>query len=408
MRRALLLLFFFAMPLFAEDDPTTSLLTATTVKGVIQFEVPDKTSVVNHTIDGKPAGELRDGVTPTFAAPLAVELTYHDFNPFKVTVTSTETATADPSQKAIGDFLDALLKLAKGIAPSQIQGLNLNFVTPVEPESLQAAFKRWSEDAHGRTGIAGVRKEIAAKIDAYQSALNGLVKLPLSTPTVTAIGDTKDLLKALHGLLAMLDGYLSRSWRNDTDLVIRTVTSDPANQKTIKLTFTRQTYTLSATGEVTATTDVELERSLVIRRYRRFVPEVGVAAVYNELKYPKYTAEKQADNTFLVRKKRNDANVDAALTLNMLCNCFGSDFLFPGFQVGISKAEDYPGIMAGGVLRFAQPKKLSVAFGRMVTWYKDLGTLEVDKPVASEDALTKDLKRKRSPAAWYFAVQYTF
>jgi hypothetical protein len=44
----------------------------------------------------------------------------------------------------------------------------------------------------------------------------------------------------------------------------------------------------------------------------------------------------------------------------------------------------------------------------MVTWYKDLTSLTVGGPVASDDALKQDLKLRMSKAAFYFGAQYTF
>src|SRR5207244_2234265 len=173
------------------------------------------------------------------------------------------------------------------------------------------------------------------------------------------IADNKELLRTLDDLIHLLDRYLARTWRNgnsvNSDLVIRNVGTDPANQKNIGLTFTLQTYTFDAKkNTITAAANGEATRALVLRNYRRFVPEVGVAAIYNELKYPKYTADKQADGTFLVKKETSGSNVDAAMTMNMFCNCFGGNAVFPGSQIGVSTAKDYPGAMAGGVLRFAQ------------------------------------------------------
>ena len=454
MRRALLLMFFFATPLFAAENPTTSLLTAVRVNDVIRFEA-DK-SKVSYRVDDRFGGLLAEGKSENFAAPHGVDLTYFNYNPFKVTVTSTETAVADPNQKAIGDFLDALKAFAGGIAPGpatttanllaaraprsvfhdlthpsepcldsgtfQALGAPSLRAHELEPEPIGHAVNRWLTNATGRTAIQKVRDEaaeirlsVAANVKTAQTALSNAADKTCTEPTETIvktaklIADNKELLRTLDTIIKLLDGYLGQRWHNDGDLVVRQVNSDPAQQKNVYLVFTLQKYTFDADANtIKAEADGELKRSLNIRGYRRFVPEVGVAAVYNELKYPKYTADKQTDGTFLVKKETSKSNVDAAMTLNMLCNCFGSDFLFPGFQIGLSTAKDYPGIMAGGVLRFAQPKQMSVAFGRMVTWYKDLDKLEVDKPVASQDALDKDLKRKRSPAAWYFAVQYTF
>jgi hypothetical protein len=213
------------------------------------------------------------------------------------------------------------------------------------------------------------------------------------------------LKKSLEEILAMLNAYLARTWRQgsavDSDLLIREVDSDPATEKVVVITFEAQKYT-PKDDTIELTTDSKFDRTLVVRRYRRYVPEVGVAAVYNDLKYPKYSIKDGK-----IARNDDSGNVDAAMTMNLLCNCIGGGFLYPGAQLGISKAKDYPGILAGVVLRFAQPKQFSIAVGRMVTWYKDLSSLKVGDETTA-DKLQADLKQRRSPTAWYLAAQFTF
>ncbi|HKO02354.1 MAG TPA: hypothetical protein VJ032_11700 [Thermoanaerobaculia bacterium] len=397
------------------DDSTADLLSATQVKDVIQFEASK--SGVTYRVDDRFGGTLAEGTTPTFSAPHGVDLTYRDFNPFKVTVTSTEASVADPNSKAIGDFLDALLAFSKSVVPGGRAQLALRIDgTDQDPEQ---AFNRWIQEANGRPGIAKVRSEVASLIsttanerDTKTAYVAHETDATLLVKAAQELNESKDLLKALDELAKLLDYYLARSWRNgssaNSDLVIRNVGTDPANQKNIGLSFALKSYTFAAANNtITETTDATLARSLTLRRYRRFVPEVGVAGIYNELKYPKYSTETK-DGVLVVKKETSESNVDAAMTMNMFCNCLGTDVIFPGFQLGISKAENYPGIMAGVAFRFSQPKQVSISFGRMVTWFKDLSTLKVGDKVTAQSDIDNDLKRKRSPAAWYFGVQYSF
>src|SRR5205085_2561948 len=159
MRRALLLLVLISTPVLA-DDSTADLLSATQVKDVIQFEATK--SGVTYRVDDRFGGTLAEGTTPTFSAPHGVDLTYRDFNPFKVTVTSTEASVADPNSKAIGDFLDALLAFSKSVVPGGRAQLALRIDgTDQDPEQ---AFNRWIQEANGRAGIAKVRSEVASLI----------------------------------------------------------------------------------------------------------------------------------------------------------------------------------------------------------------------------------------------------
>jgi len=127
------------------------------------------------------------------------------------------------------------------------------------------------------------------------------------------------------------------------------------------------------------------------------------------LKYPKYTVKTDDAGKKTVQDDGfESSNVDAAMTYNLLCNCIGIGPLFPGLQLGVSKAKDYPGLLAGIVLRFSQPKRFAVSIGRMITWHKDLNKLHVGSEVASDNDLKADLARRRAPTVMYIAAQYTF
>ena len=511
------------------SDETQKLLDGRRVNDVLQFSVlRDKDATnVTYRADNRGDGVLHDG--DTFVTPGTIDLTYKNFNPFKVSITSTETAAPDANQKAVGDFLDALIGFGKTIVPSTEKAGGVARATAAsakgDPKNCMTFFKdcsdaadakaklakaldgsqsaavaadaakdaavevcrtalreclrcggfdqavrqattavtagakpavsaddlgRWVRDANGRPGILAVRgtiapgdksappgtvlrarddvKETIGSLNDARDQLAGLTKVSdtcsSNVGTLSALfaaassldgvlDANKRLLASLEGILKMLDDYLGRKWRTgdatDSDLMFRQVESDSTQQKTVGLTFRLQKYTIDAdTNTISGANDVEATRSMVVRRYRRLVPEVGVAGVYNDLRYPKYSTGKNDAGQTIVKKTTDTGNVDAAITMNLLCNCFGGNFLYPGIQVGVSKAKDYPGILGGLVFRFAQPKQLSFAIGRMLTWYKDLNTLTVNGPVGSDLELQGDLKRRRAPTALYLAAQYNF
>ena len=217
------------------------------------------------------------------------------------------------------------------------------------------------------------------------------------------------MLDGLNALLAVLMATEQRRWaNNDKDLIFHTVETDPANIVTPEVTLKMLKYEFDDKKyKISSSVATEAKRKFDVRRGRRLVPEYGVAGVYNDLKYPKYSV-KDDETSRTVARTYDTSNVTAAVTLNFLCpTCIGHG-VYPGFQIGISKAKDYPGLLGGGVLRFGGATRISIASGVMVTWYKDLNSLTVGGPVESEDKLKNDLKLRRSPAAWYLAVQYTF
>ncbi|HSY52146.1 MAG TPA: hypothetical protein VLC46_25320 [Thermoanaerobaculia bacterium] len=515
-------------------DDAQKLLEARRADDVIQFsfaKTGDGTSVT-YRVDNRSPGVLHDG--DTFAVSHTIDLSVKDFNPFRMSVTSSETAAADPSQEAVGVFLNAFTGSLKSFVPTlptntgggigtqgvlptagtckaatecrskalakELQRLKANEASaaaakkagkPTPPpqastldqdlmgcnaiaiscqecasvittvgkavEKLNAIktpaitasdVESWVSDANGLNGIRAVRSKIAGarntlqtKITAAEDAkknledlrgtqnsgcseINALTYIQLFTAAAdlsSYLDAGHHLLQSMDDLIKMLDGYTAKTWRtgdsSNSDLVFRQTESALDQEKPIALTFRINKYEFDKTSNtIKASSDTSIDRKFLVRRYRRFVNEVGVAGIYNSLKYPTYTAQaasaslgvqpRQASG-FTVVRSQSSTNVDAALTLNFLCN-YLEDGVYTGFQVGVSKAKDYPGLLAGLVLRFSQPTRLAVSVGGIVTRYKDLSKLVAGGDVASPDALQADLKYRTSPVALYLGVQYNF
>jgi hypothetical protein len=220
------------------------------------------------------------------------------------------------------------------------------------------------------------------------------------------IDSHQKLADALTALVLALDALDNDAkWAGNNFIVLRTETQ-PEIQDTITVKITP--LTLDENGSITSKTEGLITRDIILREYRRFVPEFGVAGIYSDLRYPKYNVKDDAGKKVVAANGFDTANVNAAATMNLFCNCLGGHTLYPGFQLGISKAKDYPGLMAGIALRFAGVKRISIATGRMVTWYKDLNKLQVGSEVGSENDINADLKLRRAKTAWYLGAQLTF
>jgi hypothetical protein len=209
-----------------------------------------------------------------------------------------------------------------------------------------------------------------------------------------------DSLKTLIVSLALYANDTNWSGSNAADYILLQTETEPDVLNTITIKITPLSLTENGVLEAKSS---PLSRDIVLREYRRLVPEFGVAVVYNDLQYPKYVSKdgKVAANGF------DSSNVNAAMTMNLLCNCFGGHFVYPGVQLGVSKVKDYPGLMGGVAFRFAGLKRMVFSAGRMVTWYKDLNKLKISDP-ASDNDIKADLKLRRAPTAFYLAAQFTF
>lgn len=359
---------------------------------------------------------------------------------------ATTFATETTRNEALGSCEQEFITCRCLLIPTEIQEAKARISALRDIAVNPDVANDWIDKAKGKKGISTVRKEIEDKqskvLDGIDEATEAMAVLKalakeyeelhcqLSDPDIPTARDVQDLEKDVDGYIAaatklaksledlatMLSGYENARWRRDNrDWVFGSVPTDPAQIKTQKITFTSREAKPATNGTVIALTDGDKEtRTFDVRRYRRLVPEVGVAMIYSDLQFPKYTAVEvpavagESEKSFKVGKETEDGKIDAALMLNFLCNCIGDETIFPGFQVGISKADDYPGLLAGFSLRFAGLKQISIGTGAMVTWFKEPKTLKVDGPVASQDALDKDLHRHRSPVAWYLGIQYIF
>ena len=228
----------------------------------------------------------------------------------------------------------------------------------------------------------------------------------------TANAAGKKLLESLNALITFLEPYeTSANWRDGvkgplTDYEFFASQPTATEKKTLTVSIAEKKLSLKE-GAVTHTASTPVESKLVLRYGRRFVPEVGMAVVYNDLRYPKYKVEEFEGQKIVASDGFDTANVQGAVMLNGFLDA-GSEFFFPGWQIGVSSAKDYPGLLAGVVFRLNRPQRFSLSTGAIVTWHKDLNKLKVGSPVASAADIEADLKRRRSPTDWYVALQYTF
>jgi hypothetical protein len=93
--------------------------------------------------------------------------------------------------------------------------------------------------------------------------------------------------------------------------------------------------------------------------------------------------------------------------LNLLwSNTLG--WVYPGIQVGIGSARNYPLLMTGGVLRFVGSSNMSLSVGASFPWYQELKTLKLGDPVAGTADIEKDLRFHLAGPSLYVGLQRSF
>jgi len=411
----------------AAGDDTQTLLRATRINSRIALTVTG-TSVTFVADARGSSGAFTD--SRNFASPGGVTFYLDGFNPLAMKFKVTEERSAEPVTKGSGDFLDVAMGVAKAIGlggggpgstasltgtPEEQRAKALTSLANLSEHTLdQKTRDSWIKLSQNAAGVGKAQEGIQTFIDLDQAKID----TALAHEKVLTGGDRfaadqiiaqhQQLVKNLTALKKALAPFaIEGNWSNSTQYMLLRTESDPNQQDKITVTLTPLVLTEQGTLD-TDPAAKEVTRSVFLRQSRRLVPEFGAAAVYNDLRYPKYTAKVQDGKKVVFADGFESSNLNAAATMNLLCDCFGGDFVFPGLQVGVSKAKDYPGLMAGVVLRFAGIKRFALSAGRLVTWYKDLDKLAIGSEVASDNDIKADLKLRRSRTAFYVAAQITF
>ncbi|WP_316802944.1 hypothetical protein [Pedobacter nototheniae] len=172
-------------------------------------------------------------------------------------------------------------------------------------------------------------------------------------------------------------------------------------------------YKLSDHQEIVASeTKDKLKKTLRIRAFNRFIPEVYVGTAFTFIKYNTYgtttdAAGQQYIGTPTENKLRN-FNVVTMINFNYFIE--KSD-LHPFFQIGAGINTGIPDFLTGAGIRINSNglKRLAISGGIAMTWVKELDKLKVGDKVSGTDDIEKDLQFQFTwPPKPYIALQYKF
>lgn len=152
--------------------------------------------------------------------------------------------------------------------------------------------------------------------------------------------------------------------------------------------------------------DVELGK-IRIRNYHLLIPEFALGAFYTNLDYPSYATTSTGGTTVVSGPVSQNYSLVAAANLNLVVNLHG--LVNPMLQFGVGTAKELPSFLAGGGIRLSKPNHLSISFGGLWTWKKELDKLKVGDVVASSADLDKDLKYKFiTKPSFYMGINFGF
>ena len=216
-----------SMPLFATDT-TYELLSAPWIRGRLIFQVTQAGQMQARRDGDATYVDIADGAP--FVISEQRDLTFHNFNPFKFALQTSESSEKDPNYTAIAQFLDAVKNTAGGVGASkhredeetaaeQIRTALRDIQAPQPAaaagpdcsryEALQKAlynlhellkkevltttdFHDWVESATDAEHVAAVRKKVSAAIKTLQDNVQAMKEVDAAIGTTFVPKNTKD------------------------------------------------------------------------------------------------------------------------------------------------------------------------------------------------------------------------
>lgn len=179
------------------------------------------------------------------------------------------------------------------------------------------------------------------------------------------------------------------------------------------ITLKESGYKLSDSQEIVGIESNDLnKKSLRIRKFQRFVPEVSVGTAFTFLKYYSYgTTSDESGQQYVGTPTENtikNLNITTMLNLNYY---IPNSPIHPLYQLGLGINSEMPTILTGVGLRsnINGLKRLAISGGIAMTWIKELDKLKVGDKITGTDDIDKDFKFSSAPKfAPYVSLQYNF
>lgn len=155
-----------------------------------------------------------------------------------------------------------------------------------------------------------------------------------------------------------------------------------------------------------------LNRTVIVRKFQRFVPEVSVGTAFTFFKFNTYgTTSDSTGQQYVGSAQENTLrNLNIATMVNFNYYIPNST-IHPLFQLGLGVNSEMPTLLAGFGIRsnINGLQRLAISGGIAMTWSKELDKLKVGDKILGTDDINKDLKPQFSwPPKPYIGLQYNF
>jgi hypothetical protein len=178
------------------------------------------------------------------------------------------------------------------------------------------------------------------------------------------------------------------------------------------LTIKASGYQLSDKDEIIKTESKEIvKKTLRIRRFQRFVPEVSIGSVFTDFDYNTYgTTSNAAGQQFVGDPTENTVNNFNVTTMINFNYFIPNSAIHPLYQIGLGLNSELPTLLTGVGIRsnLNGVKRLAVSVGFAITWVKELDKLKAGDQVLGTEDINNDLKFRYSTPKPYIGIQYNF
>ena len=153
-----------------------------------------------------------------------------------------------------------------------------------------------------------------------------------------------------------------------------------------------------------------LKKTIRVRRFQRFIPEVSICTAFTSFKYLTYgtTSDSTGQQFVGTPVEGQMKNINIATMLNF--NYFIPDsYIHPFYQLGAGINSGMPTLLTGFGIRsnISGLKRLAVSGGLAITWLRELTNLKVGDKISGTTDIEKDFKFSSAATfAPYISIQF--
>ncbi len=348
-------------------------------------------------------------LAPPAAAPGAPLPNCNEFDSLKVAVKNIQKKLSDSRKEEISEIFMELKAIPFTNESSTIETIKK---TSADIEKIETHFKKIEEfisktkdkvEALPCTNpdpfilkyiFNSILKEFSATLEEHKKRLSNLStahKLVKDQQVKASIGGGTDELK----------------WC----IPLNEVASKEGKISIYSVTIKESGYKLSDSKEIVSIEAKEVaKKSLRVRKFQRFVPEVSIGTAFTFFKYNTYGTTSDSLGVQYVASPTENLVRNINITTMINFNYYiPNSSIHPLYQLGVGLNSGIPTLMSGFGLRIKTgQRRIAITGGLAMTWVKELDKLKVGDKISGTDDIDKDLTFQFAKPTGYIGIQYNF